>query len=287
MHASLAIRRLTRTDLAFADRVRALAAWNQTLDDWERFLATEPGGCFLAEWDGHPAGTATTTTYGNTLAWIGMVLVHPDYRRRGIGRALVAHSLAHLRHRGVRCVKLDATPSGESLYLNLGFEREWTFARWAGRAAGLRATPPAGGLRPWQRTDSEALEALDEEAFGARRRELLAALKAQSSAMLVLESPPGRVAAFGLLRPGSQALYLGPVVADTEAAGLRVVEALVSRADGATLFWDVPDTNTASVLWAGQHGLVLQRRLARMFWGTNLAPGNPRQQIALAGPETG
>ena len=287
MHASLRIRQLTRADLPFADRVRDLAGWNQTKGDWERFLAMEPDGCFLAEWEGQPAGTATTTTYGNALAWIGMVLVHPDHRRRGIGRALLEHCLAHLRRCGVQCVKLDATPLGQTMYQSLGFEPEWALARWSGRATDLQASRSGLGLRPWRGTDLGAVEALDVTAFGGSRQRLLAALTAQSSAALVLESPEGRIAGFGLLRAGSRALYLGPVVAGSEQAGLDLVESLIARSEGQTVFWDIPDPNAAAVSWAERHGFSVQRRLTRMYLGNNLAPGDPRRQFALSGPETG
>src|SRR6185436_14043087 len=116
MNPLLRLRLLTRDDLPFADSVRALAGWNQTIADWERFLTAEPDGCFLAEWNGVPAGTATTMVYGLALAWIGMVLVHPDHRRRGIGRALLVRCIEHLRGRGVRGIKLDATPAGKEVY---------------------------------------------------------------------------------------------------------------------------------------------------------------------------
>ena len=53
----LSLRLLRHKDLAFADSLRALVAWNQTFDDWERFLALEPDGCFLAECNGAPAGS--------------------------------------------------------------------------------------------------------------------------------------------------------------------------------------------------------------------------------------
>jgi GNAT superfamily N-acetyltransferase len=53
-----------------------------------------------------PAGTATTIGYGTDLAWIGMVLVHPDHRRHGVGRALLAHCIAFLRERRIRSIKL-------------------------------------------------------------------------------------------------------------------------------------------------------------------------------------
>ena len=99
----ISLRVMRQTDLPFADAVRALAGWNQTLDDWRRFLAIEPDGCYLAERNGQSAGTATTIVYGPTVAWIGMVLVHPDYRRKGVGTALLEQCLTYLRTSGVSC----------------------------------------------------------------------------------------------------------------------------------------------------------------------------------------
>src|ERR1051325_11798619 len=130
MNASLRLRLLRATDLSFADSLRAQAGWNQTRADWQRFLAIEPEGCFLAEWNGAPAGTATTTAYGSKLAWIGMGLVHSDHRRRGIGRALLERCVQYLQARDVRCVKLDATPPGKQVYDGLGFKDEWLLTRW-------------------------------------------------------------------------------------------------------------------------------------------------------------
>jgi ribosomal protein S18 acetylase RimI-like enzyme len=285
----LRLRSLTRADLPFADSLRAIAGWNQTLADWHRFLATEPDGCFLAEWNGMPAGTASTTIYSSELAWIGMVLVHPDFRRRGIGRTLLQHSINHLRSRGVHCIKLDATPAGKMVYDALGFRSEWTLKRWVGRTTAVKpiALAPELRLRPWQATDATRLESLDAAAFGVSRRSLLAELARQSEVALVLESGAAGIDGFGFARAGSQALYLGPVVANTAEAGIHLVEALIARNSGQTVFWDIPDPNEAAVSWAQQHGFSVQRPLVRMFLGENPSPGNPRWQFALAGPEVG
>jgi hypothetical protein len=95
------------------------------------------------------------------------------------------------------------------------------------------------------------------------------------------------MAGFGLLRPGSRAHYLGPVVADSQQAGFDLVQGLVARSEGQPVFWDIPDSNTAAAFWAEQHGFTVQRRLIRMCLGKNLAPSDPHLQFALAGPETG
>ncbi len=204
MSSPLRFRLLDREDLPFADSLRALAGWNQTLGDWERFLAIEPTGCFLAEWNGTCAGTATSIVYGPELGWIGMVLVHPEFQRRGIGRALLQHCIELLRGRGVQCIKLDATPLGRTVYRGLRFQDEWTLKRWSRPPATPQVTALDASLRAWRAADEQILGPLDASAFGVSRQRLLAALASQSRCAVVLEPEPGRPAGFGMLRPGSQ-----------------------------------------------------------------------------------
>lgn len=297
---TIEVRPLTLRDLAFADAVRAAAGWNQTLEDWRRFLALEPEGCFLAAWDGAASGTATTIVHGPELAWIGMVLVHPEFRRRGIGNALLRHCLDHLHQRGIRCLKLDATPLGEPVYEGLGFCREWTLSRWE------RASEPAGAANPTPGHDATAsspsrrtgltasgmpplgtLEALDAAAFGIARGRLLQALVEQGVTTRFATGPDGGVAGFGMSRAGARARYLGPVIAASPVVGLALVADLLADHLGAPTFWDIPEPNTAAVNWAAAHGFTRQRPLTRMFLGENRHPGNAGMQFALAGPEVG
>ena len=287
MNSLLQLRPLTREDLAFADALRALAGWNQTLADWERFLELEPAGCFLAEWQGAAAGTATTTVYGAELAWIGMVLVHPEYRRRGIGHALLERSLEYLSTRGVRCIKLDATPEGKRVYASFGFQDEWTLTRW--ERLHFHSPPAARGprIREWQDADGDAVHAIDAAGFGVSRSRILQRLAESSRLALVSESEPGRIAGYGLLRVGARALYLGPGVAASSEIAVELAEALLATTRHEKVFWDIPDQNIPAATWAEQHGFIRQRPLIRMYLGENLPPGDPHKQFAIAGPELG
>jgi GNAT superfamily N-acetyltransferase len=173
------LRRMTAADLDFADHLRALVGWNQTKADWLRFLAAEPEGCFVADLDGAPVGTATTIRYGSDLAWIGMVLVLPEHRKQGVGRALLRHCLQFLRNSGVSRIRLDATPQGRPVYEALGFRPEFDLNRWEGSTGSLARDNAASnfdGLRSWQSGDAERVEALDRRAFGASRRPFLESL---------------------------------------------------------------------------------------------------------------
>ena len=285
--SSLRIRLFQKTDFAFADSLRALAGWNQTKDDWMRFLNHQPDGCFIAEWDGQPVGTATTTIYEDKLAWIGMVLVHPDARRRGIGRALLEHCIVFLNRKGVACIKLDATPLGKSLYDTLGFKDEWTLQRWETDRVELPASPMKYHVCPWCDGHAKAIRSLDVESFGVSRWHMLLSIAGQTSHELVHLTPKRRVVGFGVLRNGARARYLGPVVAESIAAAGPLIKSLVFTLPNERIFWDIPDANTCAVELAQRLGFLPQRPLIRMFLGENNWPGEPQKIFALAGPEIG
>ena len=277
------------TDVPFADRVRDSAGWNQSLQDWQRLLQHDSQGCFVAEWNGRRAGTATTTIYSKDLAWIGMVLVDPAMRRRGIGTALLMHCIEHLRRSGVGCIKLDATPMGRQVYDPLGFVAEWSLSRW--ETAELAAVPARGASaapnpRPLDSGDIGCVADLDASAFGVARNRMLSMLAAQSRAR-VLKNGAGRTIGYGMLRPGQRAHYLGPMAAEDESSGIALADDLLGGVQGQSLYWDIPDANQAAIGVARRYGMQRQRSLTRMYLGENTPPGRPAALWAIAGPEIG
>ena len=109
-------------------RFSSIAGWNQTIDDWRLLLAS--AACYGVEIDGRLVSTATLICYGRRLGWIGMVLTHPEFRRRGLARELVTHLIARAEELGMETVKLDATDEGRGLYESLGFRAEQSVERW-------------------------------------------------------------------------------------------------------------------------------------------------------------
>ena len=170
-------------------RLTEQSQWNQTERDWRRLLQSLPKGCFGALLDGRLIGTITTVAYGTELAWIGMMLVDPDYRRRGLGTRLMQTALEHLQRIGVASIKLDATPAGRPLYESLGFRPEGLIERWEGIGQpGVKKKWPA-----WEEQFRPVVYAFDRLAFGADRSPILASLIEDSPvAPLVAMNPDGQ-----------------------------------------------------------------------------------------------
>jgi GNAT superfamily N-acetyltransferase len=277
------IRRLTTADIPAADALRNAGGWNQTPADWERLLLLEPDGCFAAWQAGMLAGTATTTSYGTKLAWIGMVLVHPDHRRKGIARALMVTCLRHLRDCRVESIKLDATPLGQSLYTQFGFIEEGTLVRWECTIPTI--STELHNVRAIMESDWEALIEMDARTIGARRSMLLHALHRSALHTSVIEYN-GKIQGFGMLRPGAKASYLGPLVAINASSADHLVRSLLSRAAGA-VFWDIPDPNPEAQSLAEKNGFHKVRPFTRMWLGQNASASQPQHLFGITDPATG
>lgn len=275
---------MTERHLPAADELRRLAGWNQTAEDWHTLFSLEPNGCFVAIEHGQVIGTVTSTTYGPQLAWIGMMLVHPDHRRRGIGTRLMRTVLDHLQSRGIACIRLDATPAGRPVYEKLGFVAEWTLTRHHARS--VLGSRESRSTRELAEADWPAVEKLDSSVFGVARTRVLRKL-AQGSRSALAWPAGSAVLGYGMLRPGSQSDYLGPLVCACPDPLLSLISTLLHAADGRSVFWDIPDENALATDLAKRFGFSPVRPLTRMRFGLNSVRTNFAAQLAIADPSVG
>jgi GNAT superfamily N-acetyltransferase len=270
-------RPLTEADLPRAVALSAAVGWNQNEADWRVFLRD---GAVRAMDDGDPvtlAATAAVLPLGPDLAWISMVLVRPDLRRRGMATQLMRWAVERLE--GTRCVALDATPAGREVYRRLGFQDAFGFTRWR-----LPAGLPAPGLpvRRLRESDWPALLAFDREAFGAPREKLLRSFAERlPAACWITEDGSG----YALGRDGLRLPQIGPVVATGPAIAVALVAA-AARATGGTVLLDLADDAGDVIAILESAGAERLRGFTRMARGA-APPGLAERLIAMAGPEFG
>ncbi len=269
------LRGLRHNDLPDALELSRLAGWNQTRDDWETLLRLDPQGCFGIEVENHIVATATLLRYGKQLAWIGMVLTKPDYRRMGLARRLMQAALELSAEHGIDSVKLDATADGQPLYEQLGFRTEQIVERWFRDARQNQFDRTRSLGAPL----SSELTELDRQAFGADRSKVLHELAARNPPVAMPEG-------FCFAREGARSTYLGPCVAANQQSARTVIEQTLRASPESSWYWDILAGNENAVALAHEFGFVRQRRLERMAFGGHL-PTNDQLVYAIAGFELG
>ncbi len=241
------------------------AGWNQTADDWKIFF-THGTVLGIALGD-HLVATSAVVPYGGGFGWLSMVLVTAEWRRRGLATRVVAACVSLLRDYG-KATLLDAAPDATEIYAKLGFVPLCRMARWEGHGGGIAKASESVNL------------AHDFTAFGADRRFLLDDFLARPHS-LAFQSPNG----FALLRQGTVASHVGPIIADC-AEGSALATAAIRGASG-RVFVDVLDAGSCLVPTLTSLGFRPQRRFTRMALGLSELPGDPSRLLAAAGPEFG
>jgi GNAT superfamily N-acetyltransferase len=248
------IRRLAERDIPAALALSSFAGWNQTADDWRLLLQPGVGECLAIDCDGRLVATTTLVCYGPELAWLGMVLTHPGFRKRGLARRLVEAALGIAEKKRIGTVKLDATELGLPLYHSFGFREQQTIMRWSGTggvASNIDRVIPLATL-PFE---------LDRQAFGADRKAILERL-AGGGATLIAED------GFAMLRPGARASHFGPCIARSAESARRLIHSCLRTSRG-ECYWDVLAANRAAVNLANELRFKQERVLVRMVKGVD------------------
>jgi GNAT superfamily N-acetyltransferase len=282
------IRAMTELDVPAGLRLNHLAGWNQTSADWHRFLNASPEGCFVAQVEARVCGTATTFSYQNRFAWIAMVLVDPEFQKRGIGTQLLKKAVEYLDQRCIPTLKLDATPQGQPLYAKLGFLTEYQIERWVLERP-LRNVVEKVNPCSVHLTEGELalIFAMDRDVFGADRSFLLRSLhdESQDFAMSIFDRGEPQGYAFG--RRGTFADHLGPWMAQSRSIAEKLLHEFLNRSTRETLLVDCMTPNPFANELLRACGFTQTRILTRMYRGPNTHSGNPGSLCAIAGPEFG
>lgn len=271
------------SDLPLGLRLKQAAGWNQTEADWQLLLRLDSGAHLVAEYAGIPAGTLTAIDYGS-FRWIGMVLVDPAYRKKGIGTALLREAI---RQAGADLtLRLDATPAGRQLYTQLGFVAERALYRMERPPMPL-PLPTAFSCQPLQAGDIGRIAIYDAAVFGTKRQAVLENLWEREPSFAGYTQLQGHITGYFLGRKGSEYLQIGPLVAnDRAAARALLTHALTASADQPVVL----DTFVQDGVWLSllhELGFRQQRPLIRMYHGAPPPMGQPHRHFAIAGPELG
>jgi creatinine amidohydrolase/Fe(II)-dependent formamide hydrolase-like protein len=281
----LAIRPMTRHDIPAGMHLKEAAGWNQERADWEMILdAAGADHCIVTAHGGRAVGTTTVLTYEDNCAWIGMVLVEPEFRRMGIATRM----LREIMHRVESCerVRLDATPAGRTVYGREGFAVDWDLERLTCRCLPAVSHPDLE-VTPLTEPDIAEVAELDREVFGYDRRPVLNRLQERSAACAWKLEGDGPLRGFCLGRPGTRFHQIGPVVAPSPEEAIALIRAAMQDLRGRAVVLDVPHARTRLTEWLSDLGFVPQRTLTRMTRGHSHETSAPARYFAIAGPELG
>lgn len=184
--------------------------------------------------------SAAIILYGEALASIGMVIVHPDYKGRGIGKVITNSCMNSVSAQTP--IMLIATDEGKPLYEKLGFRVVSYVSKYICNSynANNHCIENEDYMMNYEECDLEKIIKIDENAFGTNRKVFLKKRIMQSEQCNVVKDKEQNVLGYGLSIQTPENKIIGPVVAKNNAMAMRIVHDL-ARGHNGKLRMDVPE----------------------------------------------
>lgn len=170
---------------------------------------------------------AAIVPYKEDLASLGMVIVHPDYRRLGLGKTATMKCVQSLP--GSVPIMLISTPEGKPMYEQLGFKAIDGVQKFLCDSFQTPTNLDVSEytIEPFQSSYLPQMVELDHAACGARRDKFLAVRIEQAKDAIVVKNSSGKVVGFALSIQGTVNLLIGPIVAPNHEVAVNLLDRLV------------------------------------------------------------
>jgi len=230
------------------------AGWNQTERDIKRMIDLDPSGTFVAKLKGKgfdiPVGTCSTLPLGKKNTWIGMILVHPEARRQGIANAMMQYCVKYAIDCGKVINGLDATPMGNTVYGAVGYVNSYRIWRSVFELAEFTGQKyDEHHVSAVTKKDLDEVIRYDASAFLERAEILHSLWQDGNNGCFLFRGDNGAIKGYCFTRPGRLRPFVGPFIADSDAAARELVIAasqfLMKEKNNKTAFIDTPESKFA------------------------------------------
>ena len=294
--SSLEIRAFQDADLNFITQLARQEDFAPGVGDIAIYANTGNQGVWLAWQNDKPVGCIAAVKYNPDYGFIGLFVVHPDHRGRGVGKRLWEHALTSLAD--VTCIGLEAAPAMVEFYKREGFRRDSITTRRQHLCLEESSTHPSSRLLhrnditvvPLGNISIDAVQAYDERHEISPRPHFLEQWLNHRAgdvfvAMDATQQCHGYVRIRPCLLPIGQGWRIGPLMAEEPGIASLLLSNAMDRHKGIILI-DTPGHNRSARTVAGAKGFRRMGATHRMYRGS-LDNGHDQNIYGLACLELG
>jgi len=266
MTEALTLRLMNKAEVDQLVSWAADEGWNPGLHDADLFWETDPEAFIAAELGDELIGGGAITSYEGQFGFMGLFVVRPEFRGRGLGGQLwhARVTLLRGRLRSGASIGIDGVFEMQDWYAKGGFTFSHRSIRYEGVGA---AAEPAQGLVPVANVPFSQLAAYDRRCFPAARERFLRAWMAQPEALALAAVEEGALRGYGVIRRCGHGAKIGPLFADDATTAEALFDALAAFVPGEPVFIDVPEVNAWAMSMVARHEMREVFGCARMYLG--------------------
>jgi predicted N-acetyltransferase YhbS len=273
---------MTPSNEVFFMQLMDMVGWGMTPGDYSRMLSFSPEGLFIASVDGVDLGMVATVNYGE-IAWIGNLVVLPESRGKGVGKALMVKAVDYLTSEGAKAVRLDGVPLAVPLYHRLGFKDEYPSLRYVGVATRNEVS----GTRPMAVDELKAVGDFDKSVFKASRHDVINYTYEKNPELAFTTWHDDELVGYIMAKHGKTNVKVGPWLCKGPVVAEELLKSVMNQVVNSDLWVGLPEGNREGVAILKKHGFNAITSSLRMCYGDCSKVEDVGEVYGLGGPDKG
>ncbi|MDM5187908.1 GNAT family N-acetyltransferase [Bacillus sp. DX4.1] len=233
------VEKLVKKDISYLVALSESIGWDYNMEEIQTIFHSGVvyGG---KNEQGEIIASAAIILYGEQLVAIGMVIVHPSYKGRGIGRRMTEVCIRNVSEHTP--IMLIATEEGKPLYEKIGFQVVSHVSKYI---CDKYVTPMEYYRNEhlifvdYDEEDIHGIVKLDEDAFGVNRSRFIKKRVEQCEQCVVVKDKENHIVAYGMSIETPTNRIVGPIVASNDQLAATIIHHLAKDYEG-HLRIDVP-----------------------------------------------
>lgn len=264
---NIELTKLDKSDLATLIRWASNEGWNPGNNDLEVFWNTDPNGFYGFFYDDQLIAGGAVVSYRKEFGFMGLFLVHKDFRGQGIGKKLwyLRRDLLINKLQANAPIGMDGVVDMQPFYARGGFNIAFRDERYVFNSDTILFSSNISLINT---ADLEKIFAYDVICFGCQRFDFLKNWLQMPESKAFQYTENGKVLGYAVVRKAETGYKIGPLFADHAFIAEELFKSCLSIAPDTVVFLDIPTINQHAVSLVQKYQGKYVFECARMYYGT-------------------
>lgn len=240
--------------------------WNPGINDAEIFWHTDPQAFYGIFYAGKLIGGGAIVQYNQQFGFMGLFIVLPEYRSKGLGKYLWYKRRDTLLNRLPKnaSIGMDAVLAMQPFYAQGGFHLAFKDERHLLKG---RHFEICKNITEINSSDFEHILAFDKLCFSTNRNQFLKAWLFQSQSYSFKYTADDKIQGFIVLRKALHGYKIGPLFANNYQVAEELLKAGLNVVNGSDVFMDIPTANKSAIELMKTMNTEIVFECGRMYYG--------------------
>ena len=260
------LKKLNKSDLNSLIKWASDEGWNPGKSDAEVFWNTDPDGFYGFFYNEKLIAAGAIISYNKEYGFMGLFIVHKEYRNKGIGRKLwhLRRDLLINRLQTNAPIGMDGVLAMQSFYSKGGFNIAFRDERYEFNS---KTIPFSTHVSLINKEDFENIIEYDTPHFGCQRSLFLKNWLQMPESRAVKYTENNSILGYAVIRKAETGYKIGPLFANNPKIAEELFKSCLSIAPNYSVFLDIPTTNQNAVSLVKKYKGKYVFECARMYYG--------------------